>query len=347
MEQILTLSLKEQAQIYQEAAARSTVIKSPIIIEKDFWVCWTLKQLFSIPQLSPHITFKGGTSLSKCYNIINRFSEDCDLTLDKRFLEIDEDVNAIATRSINQRSRSSNKLGEAVRDKVVNTIRPLLINSFRNVLDNFFKATEWSIEIDSSESQNLLFHYPSTQVKADNEYIQSVVKLEFGGRGDSNPNELKEITPFAYQILPDAFETIPSILVPTLTAQRTFWEKITLLHAEHHRHADKPPKSRMFRHYYDVGMLNEHGITSKALDDTSLLKTVVTNKIAYFYTSWANYETANIGTIRLLPNEIFVETLRQDCNKMSEMFFGEAPNFYEVMAEIAALEKTINSNKDS
>ncbi len=83
MKELLQANKNERAQYFREAAARSGNIKNPIIIEKDFWVCWTLHRIFSNHDLSPHITFKGGTSLSKCYNIIERFSEDIDLTISK------------------------------------------------------------------------------------------------------------------------------------------------------------------------------------------------------------------------------------------------------------------------
>jgi hypothetical protein len=199
------------------------------------------------------------------------------------------------------------------------------------------------VDPNDEDKQNLLFHYPRVIRKDEDEYIQSTIKLEFGGRGDRDPNELKEITPYAYQILPEFFENVLLISIPTLTAQRTFWEKITMLHAEHHRSSSKPPDIRMFRHYYDVTMLNKHGITSKALEDISILDKVVMNKKAYFYSAWANYETAKIGTIHLVPNPVFMEILDQDCNKMSEMFFGEAPNFNNVMEEIEAIEKIINT----
>lgn len=88
MKEILSISHNKRAQLFQEATERSPNIYNPIIIEKDFWVCWALNQIFTSPTLSPHITFKGGTSLSKCYNVIDRFSEDIDLTLSKPYIGI-------------------------------------------------------------------------------------------------------------------------------------------------------------------------------------------------------------------------------------------------------------------
>lgn len=344
MDQILTLSKDEQAQIFQEAAARSNEIKSPIIIEKDFWVCWALQQIFSIPTISPHITFKGGTSLSKCYSLINRFSEDCDLTLNKEFLGITENVETISKKGRKQRDKSMEALSNAAKNMVNDTIQPLLITNFQSNLSEYYDYKEWRIEPDPEDNQSLLFHYPTALPTNSSEYVKSAVKLEFGARGDNNPNELRNISPYIYNTLPEIFTETPSIPVHTLTAKRTFWEKVTLLHAEHHRKLDKPLQKRIFRHYYDVVMLHNSGITNQSLDDLDLLETVLMNKKIYFASPSANYETAKIGTMRILPNDAFIDTLRQDCEKMSDMFFGEPPTYDEIMKQIEKIEKIINSH---
>ena len=188
-----------------------------------------------------------------------------------------------------------------------------------------------------------MFHYPTTLNTSTNEYIQSAVKLEFGARGDNNPNEAKNISPYIYNILTKLFITTPTITITTLTARRTFWEKATLLHAEHHRKTDKPFQNRIFRHYYDIVMLDNQGITNEALEDPELLNTVLMNKKTFFSSPSAKYETANIGTMRLLPNTAFIEVLKLDCEKMSDMFFGEPPNFDEIMSKVEKIESTINT----
>ena len=99
----------------------------------------------------------------------------------------------------------------------------------------------------------------------------------------------------------------------------------------------------MFRHYYDMAMLDMHGVTKQALDEPQLLDTVLMNKKTYFASPSANYETATIGTMHLMPNELFKETLTQDCREMSEMFFQGAPDFDEIKAKVAQIETMINS----
>lgn len=347
MDQILNLSRNEQAQIFQEAAARSNEINSPIIIEKDFWVCWVLQEIFSIPKISPYITFKGGTSLSKCYSLINRFSEDCDLTLNKEFLGITETAETILNKSRKQRDKSIEMLSNAAKNMVNNTIKPLMIANIQSNLSDYYNEEEWRIEPDPEDSQSLLFYYPVSLPSNPSEYVKSAVKLEFGARGDNNPNELRNISPYIYNILPEIFIKTPSIPVHTLTAKRTFWEKVTLLHAEHHRKVDKPLQKRIFRHYYDIVMLDNHGITNQSLDDLNLLETVLMNKKIYFASPSAHYETARIGTMCLSPNDAFVDTLKQDCEKMSDMFFGEPPNYENIIERIGEIEKDINSHTQS
>lgn len=204
---------------------------------------------------------------------------------------------------------------------------------------------DWRIEPDPTDKdkQTLLFHYPSTLGTDPKRYVRAVIKLEFGARGDTLPNESKNISPYIYDALPDIFDSKPIIPVSTLLAKRTFWEKATLLHAEHHRKVDKPPRDRIFRHYYDIVMLDSQGVTTQALEDPELLDIVLINKLTYFSSPSANYETANIGTMHLMPNMEFIEILRKDCDGMSEMFFGEVPNLDNIITRVDSIEKKINS----
>jgi len=343
MEELLKMTGEERSQIFQEASARSNIIKSSTIFEKDFWVCWILEKIFTIPDIRSYITFKGGTSLSKCFNIISRFSEDCDLTLDKEFLEIKEDTETILKMRSKQQIKFLNNLIKKSKDKINNTIKPLLIAKCREELSLYYNSNEWKIEADPEENQSLLFYYPSNITDTKDEYIQSTIKLEFGARGDTTPNEEKSISPYLHSALPELFDHTPEINVKTLTAERTFWEKATLLHAEHHRKYDNPPKqARIFRHYYDMMMLERANITESALKDASLLEKVVKNKTVFFRSAWANYETAKIGSLCLSPADFFKNVLKQDCKKMAEMFFGEAPDFSKVMDNIKKIQEKIN-----
>lgn len=342
MQELLEFSQEERRQIFAEATARSEKIKNPIIIEKDFWVCWTLNQIFSHTDLSPHVIFKGGTSLSKCYNIIERFSEDIDLTLCKKYIGIDEANDPAKETTRKQRDKRLDELSVKVKEKVSGEIKYLLTKSFENNLSVNFKDTEWQLELDEKDDQSLIFHYPSCFPKKTDEYIQSAVKLEFGARGDISPFECKKVTPYYQQLIPELNESSPEISVSTLLAKRTYWEKVTLLHAEYHRSPENALPRRLFRHYYDIVMLDQNNLTKDALQDIMLLEDVVKNKSIYFPTTRANYEEAVIGTLHLYPNKAFIGQLKQDHGKMVDMFFGDVPDFDEIMENIKRIENDVN-----
>jgi len=342
MKELLSASRNERAKLFEEARDRSPNIRNAIIIEKDFWVCWTLDQIFSSPALSPHITFKGGTSLSKCYSIIDRFSEDIDLTLAKPYIGITGDNDPISAATSSQRGKRLEQLSNAVKIKIANDVKPILTEEFRKSISPYFSDAEWQLQTDEKDAQSLIFHYPSCLEKLSDGYIDISIKLEFGARGDNSPCESKTITSYAQQLLPELFEAPLAIKVTSLTAKRTFWEKVTLLHAEYHRDTKKPLPGRMFRHYYDTVMLDQKNIAQEAIKDTSLLSDVVKNKVIYFPSKWANYDEAKIGSLHLYPNEAFIEALKHDSQKMADMFFGEAPDFDITLSNIKIIEDAIN-----
>lgn len=283
MHELLGFTSKERQQAFNESTARSQTIKNPIIIEKDFWVCWTLHQIFSHENLAPHIIFKGGTSLSKCYNMIERFSEDIDLTLCKKYIGIDEGNDPANATTDSQRGKRLKKLSEKLKEKVSKDIKDLLTKTFSNNLSSYFKDSEWRLDLeDDNNNLSLIFHYPSCLPKEKDSYIESAVKLEFGARGDISPFESRQVTPYCQQLIPELYNETPDIVVPTLLAKRTFWEKITLLHAEHYRPKEKGLPRRLFRHYYDIVMLDQNNLTQEALQDIQLLTDVVRNKAIYF-----------------------------------------------------------------
>lgn len=343
MKALLEASKEDRQQYFNEAALRSDKIKNPIIIEKDFWVCWALEQLFS-SDLAPHVIFKGGTSLSKCYNMIERFSEDIDLTLSKEYIGINADNDPAMIEGRNQRDKRSKQLTELYEAKIYNVIHPLLLGEFKKHFSPHFDDSDWQLEPEKDNQGNLYlkFTYPNTLGKVTEGYIQSAVKLEFGARGDINPSEQKIIRPYVKEIIPAISSTDMQCSVPTLIAKRTFWEKATLLHAEHYRDINKPIKQRLFRHYYDLVMLDQNGLTSEAVKDTKLLEDVVKNKCTYFPDKKAKYDEARIGMLKLYPNDAVIEQLRNDYSDMKIMYFGEVPNFDEIMQKIKEIEATIN-----
>jgi hypothetical protein len=264
--------------------------------------------------------------------------------LSKEYIGITSENDPAMVEGRNQRDKRSKQLTELYEAKIYNVIHPLLFGEFKKHLSPHFSDTDWQLEPEKDNQGNLYlkFSYPNALQKVTEGYIQSAVKLEFGARGDINPTEQKIITPYIKEIIPAISTTEMKCSIPTLIAKRTFWEKATLLHAEHYRDTNKPIKPRMFRHYYDIVMLDQSGLTNEATQDTKLLEDVVTNKSTYFPDKKAKYDEAIIGSLKLSPNEAFLEQLRQDHKDMAVMFFGDGPDFDKTMRKIKEIEATIN-----
>ena len=231
MDNLVKLTAIERTEIFTETSNKVDV--SPEIIEKDFWVCWTLKQLFEITEISPHLTFKGGTSLSKVYKLIERFSEDIDLTLSKEFLGFD--TSDITTVSGNERRRRLEKLEQKTEEKVKDEILPLLNKYFANLLPAQ-DVEQWSLNIDNDKDgqQTIFFKYPTAlNYSLPFAYIQPHIKLEFGAKGDNSPQAESTVTSYVAEQFPDYFKNANAV-VSVLKAERTFWEKATILHALHY-----------------------------------------------------------------------------------------------------------------
>lgn len=344
MDEFLKLPREEQnLWITQTAAIKGL---SSIVIEKDYWVCWVLKELFSIEEIKKHVVFKGGTSLSKVYKVIERFSEDVDLTISKEYLGLDVDLS---DKSSKQQNKYLKKLKKELSDKLRNELLPLVERRFSEALERVGISDKlWSLEVaeeGSDAEESILFYYPRIlhgTSKAAN-YVKPVVKLEFGVKGEKDPKEQAYIDTYIAEAT-NHFH-MPRIAISTLKAERTFWEKATILHMYYHWPEDKPIKSSMSRHYYDLLKLSHASIGESAIGDGRLLARVAEHKAQYFPSNWASYDTARIGQIKLVPSKHLMPVLRRDYKDMQEMFFGEVSSFEQLMKEIEMLEQKINDYK--
>ncbi|MEI6323791.1 MAG: nucleotidyl transferase AbiEii/AbiGii toxin family protein [bacterium] len=310
-------------------------------VEKDFWVCWTLRELFTLPSISNHLTFKGGTSLSKAWQLIHRFSEDIDLVVDKELLGFGGDKAPDRATSNKQRKARLEKLKESSRIWVQQTLQPLLAAQLQATLGN----SPWKLEVDPDmqDGQCLLFHYPSLFSSTTAGYVRPVVKIELGARSDDWPSETKSIQPYVTELFPQ-LDSEASFSVTVLSAERTFWEKACLLHEETFRPAEKPRKLRMARHYYDLYCLIQAGVATRALNDMDLFKRVASHREIFFQYSWVDYSSHKPGTFRLLPPSEHLATWRTDYQDMlGPMFFSDPPTFEALMNAVGDFEKSFNA----
>ncbi len=204
----------------------------------------------------------------------------------------------------------------------------------------------WSLKLveDDPDGPTLLFAYPQdrqSHASGEPPYISPTVRLELGARSDHWPAVTAPITPYAAIEFPGPFKA-PHSQVKALAANRTFWEKATILHAWHHAPTDKPFRDRQSRHYYDLVRLYEHALGKAAINDITLLLQVAQHKQTFYPTSWAKYADAKPGTLRLVPPESRLPMLEQDYQKMHEMIFGDPPPFAHLISVLREIEQEIN-----
>jgi hypothetical protein len=342
MNRIAKAAPAERKTIFEESAVRQKM--SPVIMEKDFWVCWMLGQLFDRPEWGNSLVFKGGTSLSKVFNAIRRFSEDIDLSISPEVLGITtEDVENAVTRK--QRDTLMNNIENRCCAWVQNVLLPDLEVSVAAVLGMRLESTPWlEYERDGyTHSPVLTFHYPS-DVKNGYSYIRRSVKLEFGSLTDQQPRGTHRIRPWIADVLRGEMREMGCDVV-ALELERSFWEKATILHAEHHRDIGTPMPVRYSRHYSDLASLARAGLAEKAVSDGHLRQRVVDWKARFFASARAKYDLAKPDTFRLLPPRERMAELEHDYEQMREMFVEEPPPLPEIMAVLQALETQINQEK--
>lgn len=331
----------ERGVFIQEAAARLGVL--PVIVEKDYWVCWLLGKIFEDPHWEQHLVFKGGTSLSKVFNAIQRFSEDIDLSVSPVLLGHSEiELDGAPSKSMRQRlfKQLQSECAEIVASRLQDDLETIVRNYLGHRSDG---ATWFRYEPDfRTNSPVLWFDYDST-LPAAGGYIIPAVKLEFGSLTDQRPvgrHPIKSMLAMAISELDEGLDEVVAMEV-----ERTFWEKATILHAEFHRPSGQPIGDRFSRHYSDLAELWRQPAGAAALARFDLLEQVVQFKSRFFSSSWANYGEAKRGTLRLSP-AIHRETeLRQDYAKMEPMFLGRPSEFQEVMETLREAEVHINSLK--
>ena len=328
----LSLPAAARRDILETADARSG--RPAVILEKDVWICRVLQVLFSIPDPHP-MAFKGGTSLSKVYRIIDRFSEDVDITLDYRAFADGFDPFAPGV------SRSAiRRFSDDLKSRLERYTRDVVGPALEAAAAGLPAPGRPAIRIDEG-GERIRFAYPSV---VDNplDYLASEVLLEFGGRNVVDPNERHEIVP-DLAALTDGLE-YPKATVTVLSPARTFWEKVTLIHVECHRGRLAASPRRLSRHWFDLACLARHDTGRAALADRALLEDVVRHKTVFFHASYAHYNHCLDGRLRLVPDDDGLAGLRSDYDAMRRagIVDADAPGFGTLMEGLRALEVEIN-----
>lgn len=339
-EPFLQLPDTDRSEILRSAAAELGI--SAQILEKDVWVCWALGKLFQMPSAKP-MAFKGGTSLSKIWGAIRRFSEDIDVTIDYRAFDTGFDHRAGGVSS-NQRKQITAKLRAAVKDYTSSTVLPYFEGRLHD------EIPERGYEVTLSDcGEKLFLKYPSVVTgELRNSYIPDSVLLEFGGRNTLEPNADHTVTAYMQNATEVQGVSFPEARdVVAIDVLRTFWEKATLIHAACGKDPDSVRAERMSRHWYDLHMLVSGGVVDldTALEDRALLEEIVALKNVFFYAGSAKYDDCLEGGLKLEPEKGLLERVAKDYEEMRDMNLvaGEPPVFDEILTSIHEIQVAANT----
>jgi len=330
-----SLSRKDQAEALEVAADRTG--RPAHLLEKDIWVVWALTAIYD-STLAGKLTFKGGTSLSKVYKIIDRFSEDVDLTYDIRELVPDmlRDGSPIPVSSSQEKKITSEvrkRLPIWIKSDVIPVINAALIES----------KIEASLTIAGQESEKLIIGYPA--VKTGTGYAATSIQLEFGARATGEPNHVHDVRC-------DIAGTIESVDFPmarplVMAAERTFWEKATAAHV--YCLQGRLRGERYSRHWYDLAAISRSAYYESAVGDRKLGEKVAEHKSMFFaekdkHGAKVDYHRAVTGAIQLIPTGESLFALEKDYSAMLEdgLLALHQPDFLELIESCHAIEARIN-----
>ena len=297
----------------------------PSLVEKDFWVSLMLKYLYSDSPWKHSLLFKGGTSLSKCYRVIHRFSEDIDLLLDWREIGYPKE-GPEQEKTRKKQEQSNDQLMAKTEMFLIEHMRPRM----KSDLDKILKK-EFEIETIGS---NIVFRYPCA---FDTSTIKNEILMEIGPRGLWGLPVSRNIQSYVAERLPKLCGE--QIGVRALSLERTFCEKLVILHTVACR--EKVPE-RYSRHYYDVSCIHGYSTLSLNLD---LVKEIAVFKSRFFPGASYGYNLASNGILKLVPPESVRSALRKDYGLMADMIFGNPPDFDDILKDISKLETELGQIK--
>jgi hypothetical protein len=307
------------------------------LVEKDAYVAWALSALERAP-FGRHVVFKGGTSLSKAHRVIDRFSEDVDLTYDLRALAPDVVGDGWP------RSRSQAKAWTVgIQERLGSWVIAEAVPWYRQMAEADGAPVRVDASVDvSRNSFDLLLHYAPAAPSV-GAYVAPTVRLEFGARGTGEPHALHTISADAATVPALAALTFPTATVSVLTAERTFWEKATAAHVYAHRTVFRGARG-FARHWYDLARLHATGIAARAIADRPLANEVANWKALFFREAGVDYAEAISGRLLLVPRDEALATLDEDYAAMRRagLLFATAPDFAEVMRVCAEVEAHAN-----
>jgi hypothetical protein len=332
IENWLKLSDRDKTEVFIQTSNQMGL--PPAAIEKDWWVIMILRALFN-SEISNHLLFKGGTSLSKSWGLIERFSEDVDLAINRDYFGYGGELNKTKIK----------KLRKAACTFASTALPEILKGELRKIGVLEFQLSVLPFEDSDTDPIAIEVAYPALTEK--NKYLTPRVLVEISARSLIEPFELRNLQSFVSETYSDAGFADPIIQIPSVHPKRTFLEKIFLLHEEFQKPEGKPIISnRKTRHLYDLSMIMETEHYKKAINDTGLYKAIIVHREKFNHISWVDYKTLLPKTIAFIPPKSEMDNWKKDYQDMSEsMFYGDTISFEELISRLNGLQEEIRKIK--
>ena len=340
-ESFLSLAEQDRRDVFEAAASRLDTL--PGYVEKDFWVCVVLDALYNwLPDGHPNLLFKGGTSLSKAFGLIERFSEDIDLVVYRDGLGFEGERDPTTASNLSNKRRAA--LFKELRAACSGYICGDLQTALKGRIDKIAEGCQVGPDEGDVDGQTLFIEYPTLYPSGEVAYVAPRVRIEGGARSAVDPSVSCTITPYIADELPNWSFDVGGIRV--IAPECTYWEKLLILHGVHcgYRDAQRLPadKDRISRHYYDVAMITATDRGQSALSNTDLLDAVRNHNLIAFRQAWERFDEAVPESVRLVPQSELRTVIERDYGAMQGMILGDIPDFGWVMEQLQRADAAIN-----
>jgi predicted nucleotidyltransferase component of viral defense system len=310
--------------------SRQIGLPSSASVEKDWWAVHTLAVIFSM-DCSKALIFKGGTSLSKGWNLIQRFSEDIDLALDRAFLGFPGELTKGDIRRL--RRKSFQFISEVFSQELQNRFFDL----------GFKEVTVKPREVENHDQDPLIIEIYYNKLTEGDPYLKPGILVEVGSRSLKEPYTLRTFGTFVSETYKDNLFADSPITIPVVNPERTFLEKIFLLHEEFQKPLRRLRVERLSRHLYDIEKLTQTEYAEIALSDKELYNTIVQHRSKFTAISGIDYNNHNPARINFIPPDVILKKWEADYDQMkSSMIYGQPLKFDELLKRLIDLQKRVN-----
>ena len=322
MKNWLTLPKEEQVELYTQIGVKTNL--PPQAVEKDAWVTLMLRMIFT-SNLANHFIFKGGTSLSKAFNLIQRFSEDIDLGIDRKYLGFKGDLSKGQIRKLRRACHTfvSQDMAELLKKQLVSY----------GVDESLYEVVVENTLVSDQDPETIKVNYQS--LFGEITYLPKRVLIEVSARSLIEPNQEVSIKSLIDEHYPETDFAEDEFIVHATNPQKTFLEKLILLHEEFERPNKKIRHLRMSRHFYDIGQVLDSEFGNEAIKNTKLFESIVAYRSALSPMKTTNYETLTLQSLRIIPSDKHFTNYKSDYREMqSSMIHGDSHDFDALIEKI-------------